>query len=65
MQGIGITGVGVWMIAAANADPEPSSKLGLLIGGVVVILTISFGPLAALGEVLNLSKISGGSRIYN
>jgi len=50
LAGIGITGVGVWMVAAAIADPEPTTKLGLLIaGGIVLALTGSFGALAALG----------------
>jgi len=50
LTGIGITGTGVWIIAAAIADPEPTSKLGLLIaGGIVLALTGSLGTLAALG----------------
>jgi len=50
LAGIGITGAGVWIIGAAIADPEPTSKLGLLItGGIVLALTGSLGTLAALG----------------
>ncbi|MGA1869950.1 MAG: hypothetical protein ACMUJM_15560 [bacterium] len=50
LAGIGITGVGVWMVAAAIADPEPTTKLGLLIaGGIVLALTGSLGTFAALG----------------
>jgi hypothetical protein len=33
---LGLSAVGVWMIVAAIVDPEPTSKLGLLIGGGVV-----------------------------
>jgi len=35
----GISGVGVWMLALAYFDPEPTSKLGLLIaGGTVCVI---------------------------
>jgi flagellar motor component MotA len=50
LAGVGITGIGVWMIAAAIVDPEPTSKLGLLIaGGIVLALTGALGTLAGLG----------------
>lgn len=50
LAGIGITGIGVWMIAAAILDPEPTSKLGLLVaGGILMALTGSIGTLAGLG----------------
>ena len=64
LAGIGITGVGVWIIAAAIGDPEPTSKLGLLIaGGVVLALTGSLGTLAALGLRFSVTAKSpaGGS----
>jgi hypothetical protein len=48
--GVGITGIGVWMIAAAIIDPEPTSKLGLLVaGGILLALTGAVGTLAGLG----------------
>jgi len=50
LTSLGITGVGVWIIAAAIADPEPTSKLSLLItGGLVLTLTGSLSILASLG----------------
>ncbi|MBN2224440.1 MAG: hypothetical protein JW765_07180 [Deltaproteobacteria bacterium] len=50
LAGIGLSGAGIWMIAAAVADPEPTSKLGLLIaGGIVITLTGGIGTLSALG----------------
>ena len=59
LAGIGITGVGVWMVAAAIADPEPTTKLGLLIaGGIVLALTGSLGTLAALGVKFSVSARS-------
>ena len=50
LAGVGITGIGVWMIAAAVIDPEPTSKLGLLVaGGILLALTGAVGTLAGLG----------------
>ena len=37
---LGVCGFGVWMIVAAILDPEPTSKLGLLVGaGAVLVFT--------------------------
>jgi hypothetical protein len=48
--GIGITGIGVWMVAVAIIDPVPTSKLGLLVaGGILLALTGAVGTLAGLG----------------
>ena len=59
LSGIGITGVGIWMVAAAIADPEPTTKLGLLIGGgIILALTGSLGTLAALGIKFSVSAKS-------
>jgi len=33
---IGMSATGIWMIVVGVADPEPTSKLGLLIGGGIV-----------------------------
>ncbi len=35
---LGLSGVGLWMVVAAVVSPEPTSKLGLLIGGGSVLL---------------------------
>lgn len=59
LAGIGITGAGVWLVLAAIADPEPTTKLGLLItGGLVLALTGSLGTLAALGVRFSVSAKS-------
>ncbi len=59
LTGIGITGIGVWIIAAAIADPEPTTKLGLLItGGLVLTFTGSFGALTSLGVRFSVSARS-------
>lgn len=65
LAGIGITGVGVWMVAAAIADPEPTTKLGLLIaGGIILALTGSLGTLAALGVRYAVSAKSPGGHTF-
>ncbi len=51
LMGLGMTAIGVGMIAAAIADPEPTSKLGLLIaGGITLMLVGSTTVLEALGR---------------
>ncbi len=35
---LGLSGVGLWMVVAAVVSPEPTSKLGLLIGGGSLLL---------------------------
>jgi len=48
--GIGLTAVGVYIVVAAIADPEPTSKLTLLIaGGLLLSLTGGYSTLRALG----------------
>ncbi len=47
----GLAGIGVWLVRAAIADPEPTSKLFLLLGG---------GVLCILGGGLSLIKSLGG-----
>ncbi len=61
--GLGLSGAGIWMIIAAIADPEPTSKLGLLIaGGVLITLTGGLGTLSALGvRFVITGKGKGGS----
>ena len=35
---LGLSGVGLWMVVAAVISPEPTSKLGLMIGGGSILL---------------------------
>ena len=50
LTGLGLSGAGLWMIAAAVFDPEPTSKLGLLVaGGTLITLTGGLGTFHALG----------------
>jgi len=64
--GLGITASGVWIVLAAIADPEPTSKLTLLIaGGMVLALTGSLGTLRALGINFSVSaKAFGGNEFH-
>jgi len=64
--GLVITASGVWIVLAAIADPEPTSKLGLLIaGGLVLALTGSLGTMRALGITYNVSaKTFGGNEFH-
>ena len=49
---LGMTGVGVWMIVAAIIDPEPTSKLSLLIaGGTACVLGGGFTAIRILTKL--------------
>lgn len=56
LASIGITGVGVWLFIAAIADPEPTSKLWLMIsGGIMIMLTGSLSLLRSFGNQYSVS----------
>ena len=64
LTGLGISTAGIWMVAAAIADPEPTSKLGLLVGGgVVLALTGGVSTLAALGVRVSVTASGRGFSI--
>ena len=68
LAGIGITRVGIYIIGLAIADPEPTTKLGLLIsGGLLLALTGSIGILYSLGVNFSVSASStyGGFTVKN
>lgn len=68
LAGIGITRVGIYIIGLAIADPEPTTKLGLLIsGGLILALTGSMGILYSLGLSFSVSANSsfGGFTVSN
>ncbi len=66
LTSIGITGAGVYIVILAIADPEPTSKLGLLItGGLVLAVTGSLGALYSLGIKFSIAaKTFGGNEFY-
>jgi hypothetical protein len=51
LTGLGMSAAGLLLILIAVADPEPTSKLGILLaGGVILILTGSLSILHAFGQ---------------
>lgn len=59
LAGVGITGAGVWIVLLAIVDPEPTTKLGLLItGGFVLAVTGAVGTFAALGVIFRVTAKS-------
>jgi len=51
LTGLGLSGVGIALIIVAVLDPEPTSKLGILLaGGVLLIVTGGLSILKALGQ---------------
>ena len=65
LTGLGMSGIGVWMIAVAVADPEPTSKLAILLaGGVVLALTGGLSILYCLGVKWRVTAKSGNNTIH-
>ena len=61
LTGLGLSGVGIWMVAAAIIDPEPTSKLWLLVaGGIMLTLTGGMSTLSALGVKFTITGKGGG-----
>lgn len=60
LVGVGASAAGIYLIMLAVFDPEPTSKLGLLVGGgLMLTITGSFGALNALGVNFSVSAKSG------
>ena len=66
LTSIGITGAGIYIVILAIADPEPTSKLGLLItGGLILAVTGSLGALSSLGIKFSIAaKTFGGNEFH-
>ena len=48
---LGMSGAGIWMVVIAIVDPEPTSKLGLLVvGGSVLIFSGGFSAIRILTD---------------
>lgn len=59
LAGMGISTMGIYIIGLAIIDPEPTTKLGLLVGGgLVLVLTGSLGIFYSLGVTFNVSASS-------
>ncbi|MBU0711665.1 hypothetical protein KKC74_08600 [bacterium] len=64
LTGLGMSSVGVWMIAIAIADPEPTSTLWILLaGGVILTMTGGMSILYALGQKWSVKTTNGNSTI--
>lgn len=61
LSSLGICAAGLWMIRMAIFDPEPTSKLFLLVGGgVALTITGSLSLLKALGLGWRVRATDGG-----
>lgn len=59
LAGMGISSMGIFIIGLAIVDPEPTTKLGLLVGGgLVLVLTGSLGIFYSLGVTFYVSASS-------
>jgi hypothetical protein len=62
LASIGISGAGIYIIGLAIADPEPTSKLGLLVvGGLLMAVMGSFGTLLSLGVKFSVTASALGN----
>ena len=64
---VGLTGIGVWLVRLAIVDPEPTSKLSLLVaGGITCILTgsLSFQRHLTAQSPPSIEMTLEGIRIY-
>jgi hypothetical protein len=65
LVGLGLSGAGIAMVAAAILDPEPTSKLGLLVaGGILLAFTGGLGTLSALGVKFSITGRGTGGREF-
>jgi len=62
LTAIGFSAVGIALIIAAIIDPEPTSKLGILLGGGVVLIVLGeMSILWSLGLKWNVKRGLGGT----
>jgi len=59
LTSLGLSSVGIWLVLAAIVDPEPTSKLGILLaGGIALIALGGMSILRALGMTWKVSANS-------
>lgn len=60
LTGLGMSTAGIWLIMIAVVDPDPTSKLGILLaGGVILITTGGLSILWAFGQKWKVSGKAG------
>ena len=60
LVGIGMSSAGIGIVILAIADPEPTTKLGLLVGGgLLLVLTGSYATMKSLGVNFSVSAKAG------
>jgi hypothetical protein len=65
LTGLGMSGLGIGLVLIAVFDPEPTSKLGILLaGGVVLALSGSLTILRALGVKFRVIAGVGGFEVH-
>jgi hypothetical protein len=63
LTGIGLSAAGIWIVRLAIIDPEPTSKLGLLVAsGAILILSGGFAILKAFGSKWNVNVNLRGNK---
>lgn len=65
LLGLGLSSAGVYVIIIAIADPEPTSKLSLLlIGGIILAISGGYGTLRALRIKFRVKKNKNVDNIF-
>ena len=60
LVGLGMSAAGIGIIILAILDPEPTTKLGLLVGGgLLLVLTGSYATMKSLGVNFSVSAKAG------
>lgn len=65
LLGLGLSSTGIYVIIIAIADPEPTSKLSLLlVGGVILAISGGYGTLRALRIKFRVKKLKKDNHFF-
>lgn len=65
LLGLGLSSTGIYAIIIAIADPEPTSKLSLLlVGGIILAISGGYGTLRALRIKFSVRKLKKDNRFF-
>ncbi len=65
LLGLGLSSAGIYVIILAIADPEPTSKLSLLlVGGIILAISGGYGTLTALKIRFRVRKLKKDDRVF-